>query len=258
MKKIMVAGLELEKGEYDNYVIGVNRLGAGEAEAFLSIKPEDLAAADGLILPGSTQDINPGLWGEENICSNDVNDELDRLQRELLMQAIADKKPVLGICRGMQFINVYFGGTLIQDLASGSAHRSVKPERYHLVKNAPGSFMAQLFGPETEVNSLHHQGAGRIGDGLKVISWWEGPEKAPQTDPQADRATRAACDACGRNPENGPAEAAPWEETVTEAIIHENLPIIGFQWHPEKMYLYGNEKQQADGAAVLQYFLDMI
>ena len=107
MKRIMIAGWLTPDEKYENYVEAMTRLGA---EGFVSLKEEDLKEADGLILPGSFQDMNPKLWGAEDLhCSNDINDELDSIQWKLLKQAAADKKPVLGICRGMQFINVFFG-----------------------------------------------------------------------------------------------------------------------------------------------------
>lgn len=66
MKKIMIAGFETAKDKYDDYIEAFRQLGA---EAFLSLDPKDLTRADGLVLPGSSQDMNPRLWGEKDQCS---------------------------------------------------------------------------------------------------------------------------------------------------------------------------------------------
>lgn len=219
MKNIMIAAWVTPDDPYENYGNALAKLGA---KGFISLNADDLDDADGLILPGSPQDMNPKLWGAEDLCSNDINDELDSLQWALLEKAIATGKPVLGICRGMQFINVYFGGTLIQDLLSAEAHKAENPEKYHQVFTAEGTALHELYGKSTETNTRHHQGAGLIGDNLKVSAMWID--------------------------ENGP---------VTEAIEHKELPIIGVQWHPERMALYGNEQQMADGEKLLNYWLSL-
>ena len=223
MKKIMIAGFLEPDERYENYVMAMEKLGVAP---FISLDPADFDDADGLILPGSRQDMNPKLWGAENQCSNDINDDLDRVQWELMEKACEQKKPVLGICRGMQFINVFFGGTLIQDLPNGDAHKAPAEkgvERYHMVATCEGSLLADIYGEETEVNTRHHQGVGLIGKGLNVAAMWLD-------------------------------DFLP----VMEAVEHKELPIIGVQWHPERMYLYGNEQQQADGEKLLKYWLERV
>ena len=218
MKQIMIAGWVTPNEKYENYINALAKLGA---EGFLSLKVEDLERADGLILPGSFQDMNPKLWGAEDLhCSNDINDELDQLQWQLLEKAVRDRKPVLGICRGMQFINVFFGGTLIQDLPDAAAHKPGEPERYHRLFLSEGTRLCELYGAETETNTRHHQGVGLIGDGLKPSAMWmEG------------------------------------DGLVMEAVEHKYLPIIGVQWHPERMMLYGNEQQSKDGEKLLESWM---
>lgn len=232
MKRIMIAGFETAKDTYDDYIEAFRQLGA---EAFLSLAPEDLARADGLVLPGSSQDMNPKLWGEKDICSNDINDRLDEAQWKLLDLAIGQAEgaagkgegsrslPVLGICRGMQFINVFYGGTLIQDLPCGGAHKMTVPEHYHPVLYLPGNPLWDLFGEASEVNTRHHQGAGFIGTGLATaVIWNDG------------------------------------EDSVTEAVWHPADRILGVQWHPEKMYLYGDESQKRDGEKLLRWWLSLV
>ena len=220
MKRIMIAGWLTPDENYEIYIEALHKLGA---EGFVSIEEEDLKEADGLILPGSFQDMNPKLWGAEDLqCSNDVNDELDRIQWTLLEQAAAACKPVLGICRGMQFINVFFGGTLIQDLPDAAAHEPGDPERYHGLFIPEGTRLYELYGMMTEVNTRHHQGVGIIGDDLKVSAMWmEG------------------------------------DGLVMEAVEHKTLPIIGVQWHPERLFLYGNEKQAENGRKLMEYWLNL-
>lgn len=217
MKNIMIAGLVTEEDDYKDYYKTFERLGT---RPFISLNPEDFDTSDVLVLPGSGQDMNPKLWGEEDQCSNDINDELDALQWELMDRAIAARKPVLGICRGMQFINVYFGGTLIQDLPCSKSHEMTKPEHYHDVIHLPETFMEDLFGEASEVNTRHHQGVGRVGDGLDVVSLWN-----------------------------------DGEDSVTEAIASEEYRVLGLQWHPEKMFLYGDQGHKEDAEKLLRHFL---
>ena len=222
MKKIMIAGFVEPDEKYENYVEAMKRLGA---EPFISLNVADFDDADGLILPGSRQDMNPKLWGAEDECSNDINDELDSIQWQLMEKAVATKKPVLGICRGMQFIDVFFGGTLIQDLPCGDDHKAAETpgeENYHNVAVVEGTQLFDLYNEETEVNTRHHQGIGLVGEGLKVSAMWT--------------------------------DGFP---LVMEAIEHKELPIIGVQWHPERMYLNGNDQQKLDGEKLLKYWLGL-
>lgn len=225
MKKILIATQLTPEDGYEDYFSALKALGA---EGFASLDTADLEKADGMILPGSTQDMNPRLWGEEDRCSNDINDELDSAQWALMDKAVELGKPVLGICRGMQFINVYFGGTLIQDLDSAEQHRGTEPENYHLIFHKEGQFTKELFGGFTQVNSRHHQGTGTQGAGIEQASFWIGGETG---------------------------------DIVTEAIAHEKYPIIGVQWHPEKMFMQaeaqGHIKEKEDGRKLIEYFLNL-
>jgi len=218
----MIAGWVTAEDNYEEYLTAVEKLGA---KGFLSVDPQKLAEADGLILPGSGQDMNPKLWGEKDICSNDINDRLDEAQWELLELARQQGKPVLGICRGMQFINVFYGGTLIQDLPCAAAHKHEKgePERFHPVLYLPGNPLYDLFGEVSEVNTRHHQGAGLIGAGLETAALWN-----------------------------------DGEDSVAEAVWHDADRMLGVQWHPERMYLYGDENQQKDGEKLLRWWLSLI
>lgn len=222
MKKVMIAGLVTPDEKYENYVEAMEKLGA---KPFVSLNTADFDTADALILPGSFQDMNPKLWGAEDECSNDINDELDRIQWELMEKAVAAKKPVLGICRGMQFIDVFFGGTLIQDLPCAESHKPAElpgEENYHSLAVVEGTVLYEIYGEETETNTRHHQGIGLVGEGLRVSAMW--------------------------------VDGFP---VVMEAVEHKELPIIGVQWHPERMFVNGNGKQKEAGKKLLEYWLGL-
>src|SRR5205085_1153768 len=103
----------------------------------------------------------------------------DRFELELLRAFAAAGKPVLGICRGLQLINVAFGGTLYQDLCIDGATtvQHVHAEAYdahgHELRMQPGTWFAQLHGDATtgRVNSLHHQGIKSLGKDLEAQAW---------------------------------------------------------------------------------------
>ena len=99
-------------------------------------------------------------------AGRDLEPERDALELDLLADFTALGKPVLGICRGMQTINVFFGGDLVQDWPGHSAIEGV--DRLHSVQNAP-SFLRELYGERCVVNSCHHQIIGRLGTGLEVL-----------------------------------------------------------------------------------------
>jgi gamma-glutamyl-gamma-aminobutyrate hydrolase PuuD len=135
-----------------------------------------VALLDGLILQGGA-DIDPTVYGEEPGAVLGPTDSVrDRFELELLRGFVAAGKPVLGVCRGMQLINVACGGTLYQDLPSAGladlAHRvaDLYDEHTHRIELAPGGWLQGIYGgAETaRVNSIHHQGIKRLGDGLVV------------------------------------------------------------------------------------------
>lgn len=134
---------------------------------------------DGVLIPGGV-DIDPGQYGEQvrPECGN-LDPPRDRVELQLVSWAREEGKPVLGLCRGLQVINVAAGGTLWQDLASQNpkfARHDYFPtagfERDHLshaVRVEPDTTLAQLLeSTSVMVNSMHHQGVKQLGEGLRV------------------------------------------------------------------------------------------
>lgn len=123
------------------------------------------AAYDAVILPGGG-DMEPWRYGEENTASHNLEPERDAAELALLAQCAEAGTPVLGICRGFQVINVFFGGSLLQDIPGHSATEGVDGQ--HEVWTAP-SPLRDLYGETMTVNSAHHQAVGRLGQGLEIV-----------------------------------------------------------------------------------------
>ena len=132
-------------------------------------------ALDGLVLQGGA-DVSPGLYGEASLGAHWVTDSVrDAYEIELLQAFVAAGKPVLGICRGAQLINVAFGGTLYQDiptqLPEASAHVTDAYERHgHEICFEPDTGMARLYPGRTSgrVISIHHQAIKSLGRDLRI------------------------------------------------------------------------------------------
>jgi putative glutamine amidotransferase len=195
---------------------------------------ELLAEVDGLVLQGGS-DVCPGSYGEDPLrpewCGDPVR---DAYEIELIRACMAAGKPVLGICRGMQVLNVALGGTLWQDITTQNpacrTHRDwdVYDALFHPVEVDPGSWLSEWTGiaGEHRVNSVHHQGIRTLGDGLRAeaVSVDDGIVEAVRYDP-SDSAE--------------PGEAAPFA--------------YGVQWHPE--FQDSSDNTLLDGRPVLAAFL---
>jgi putative glutamine amidotransferase len=140
-----------------------------------------LGRLDGLVLTGGG-DLDPAGYGAEpGPQTSRVHPERDQAELELLAAALAGGLPVLGICRGMQLLNVARGGTLCQHLAAEGGHRPA-PGTFgsHPVRLAPGSRLASVLRPGNgqadltlNVPTAHHQGIAQLGDGLIPTAWAE-------------------------------------------------------------------------------------
>jgi putative glutamine amidotransferase len=166
-----------------------------------------LDGVDGLVLTGG-EDVDPAWYNtERSPLSNPPSRERDLFELALFAAARQRELPILGICRGIQLINVALGGTLYQDLPSERPgpvdhnRAGTRTDRSHAIRLAPGSLAAEVLGAESvRVNSFHHQGIRDLAPGLVATGWSE------------DGLIEAVEAAAGQ----------PW--------------LLAVQWHPEEMH----------------------
>jgi gamma-glutamyl-gamma-aminobutyrate hydrolase PuuD len=168
--------LEAALVPYD-YVRALERAGA---RALLVPPSEDgveetLDALDGLLFSGGN-DVDPEAYGAEaHPETNGLRPERDRGELALLQGALARDMPVLAVCRGFQVLNVARGGDLVQHLpevVGDEKHRQVKGVfSEHGVRVDDDSRLGSVLGDRAPVKSHHHQGVGRVGEGLREVAW---------------------------------------------------------------------------------------
>lgn len=190
------------------YINGIVRAGG---EPLMLLPSSDIcrmvSLADGILLQGGA-DVDPSLYNEEKsgLCGS-TNPEEDTFHIALIKEAIRQEKPVFGICRGLQIINTALGGTLYQDESlSGTKleHRRLDSplEAVHTITIEKEGFLYRIFRTgQIKVNSLHHQMARSIGEGVAV--------------------------------------AARAEDGNIEAIEMGNIRAV--QWHPEAMLMHDDQ-----------------
>ena len=198
------------------YLRAVQQAGGEPVRVELELSNPEIARiasrCDAILLPGSKADIDPGKYGAatrhpRTAPSDPARDNADEL---LLQDAFNMRKPILGICYGLQALNVWRTGTLIQHIESGINHQAgAAVLRAHTVTLEPGSLLSDIIGPASHpalwVNSTHHQAADVAGDGLRVVA-------------------RAV--------------AARPEERIIEAL-ESAAPdhfVLAVQWHPERTF----------------------
>jgi putative glutamine amidotransferase len=171
--------LQISRG----YIDGINT--AGGLAVLMPLAFDDgiicglLQTCDGVLLSGGA-DIDAYLYGEANLKANgEISPHRDKMELAVARKAIELKKPVFGICRGIQILNVALGGTLYQDINSQIRGRELlkhwqeAPDWYpvHEVKVNRGSFVWDCYGSENiRVNSFHHQAVKEPGDGLEITA----------------------------------------------------------------------------------------
>ena len=150
---------------------------------------------DKLILTGG-QNVHPQFYGEKKtIESDDYNLVRDEFELALLKEALRQNKPIMAICRGVQLVNVAFGGTLHQEI---EGHWQGLPfGTSHSIETVEGSVVAQLFGKESQVNSVHRQSIKDLAPNFRVTA------------------------------------VDPRDQTVEAIESIDEHRIIGLQWHPE-------------------------
>ncbi|HEY1328254.1 MAG TPA: gamma-glutamyl-gamma-aminobutyrate hydrolase family protein [Casimicrobiaceae bacterium] len=183
-------------------------------------------ALDGLVLQGGA-DIAPPSYGERAENPEWAGDAVrDRYEIELFEAFVGKGKPVLGICRGCQLINVAFGGTLYQDIGTmipeALIHRDIGKyeQNYHKLRFVPDGRLAKLYPDHAEatINTIHHQAVKKLGRGLLV-------------------------------------EATSVPDDVVEAIRWRGPSyVLGVQWHPE--FMWEPKEGHLDGTPILNEFLD--
>lgn len=218
---------EYNRRAWPQYASAVEAAGGEPVDVPLTLSQSEVArlitGCQAVLLPGAGPDLNPQKYGAEREPATNPDDPARENVDDLLLQDAHNlHKPVFGICYGMQGLNVWRTGTLVQDLApipvNHKAGRAVLVA--HSVVVAPDSLLAQVFEPSGElrdsehvtesaqiswprldVNSSHHQAVGIAGDGLRVVA---------------------------RCPEDAVVEAV--EGTAADHFV------LAVQWHPERTY----------------------
>ncbi|MGN0431501.1 MAG: gamma-glutamyl-gamma-aminobutyrate hydrolase family protein [Lachnospiraceae bacterium] len=194
---IAIAGRAKDTVNYEN---ALKRL---SVPCMTTLSLSEISSCQGLLLPGGG-DITPAFFGQKNNGSQNIDTELDIIQFQALELAVRYKKPVLGICKGMQVINVFFGGTIIQHMKECEIHQYKDGDRFHPSTIVPGTFLHSLYGDTLFVNSAHHQCLGSLGQEL-LLAQYASPIPTP------------------------------------EAVYHKLLPVYGVQWHPERLSPVGDK-----------------
>jgi len=204
------------KGDFakiEKYIAAVRQSGAEAVVISLGLSQPHLSkiasTLDGVLLTGSPADVDPARFGAERHAKGaDPDPDRERIDFALLEHCVGEQKPVLAICYGIQSLNVFLSGTLIQDIPSELKttiehdwdDEPGEPDRTHAVRIDPDSRLAQIARAEQAlVNSSHHQSIREPGRNLRVVS-------------------RAV---------DGVIEAVEWTSGGNW--------VMGIQWHPERM-----------------------
>ena len=175
---------------------------------------------DGLLITGGP-DLEPEVYGEQPL-NDTVKPMPERTAFEKpLFQAFLDRgKPILGICRGCQFINAVMGGTLYQDLVEQKGWVHFNAQIRHEVYAEEGSVLYRLFGPKFRTNSTHHQAVKDLAPGFRVT--------------------------------------ARSVEGIVEAYEHDTLPILATQFHPERLTGILWDDRTPDFRPWFEYFVELV
>ena len=203
------------KGSKEVYVEAVELAGGIPVAEYCPTYAEEY---DGLILCGGA-DVEPHHYGQPVAGSINMEPERDAAEFQLIEAFIQAGKPIFGICRGCQILNIYFGGTLHQDIPTKAQHR-LDPKLPYLVHSvvANDPLLEGLYGREFVINSCHHQAVDKLGEGLRIT---------------------ARCP----------------EDQVVEGFTHETLPVFAVQWHPEKLSGSWLRQDAVNGIGLFEHFI---
>ena len=176
---------------------------------------------DGMLLAGGG-DMHPCFYGQNLSCCNHIDMARDIFELNLIDYFTFNKLPIFGICRGIQVINAALGGTLIQDIDSGTAHSYDEEtgDRIHEIRALKDGFLYPIYGERFPVNSAHHQAIDRLGDNLEIAA------------------------VCG--------------DGVIEAVFSQRYKIYGLQFHPERMAFSNMRGDTADGSGIFRFFAEVL
>ncbi len=182
---------------------------------------EELAQfCDGLLLSGG-DDVEPEYFGETVLnASVSMDTERTRFEIPLAKAFLAQGKPIMTICRGIQLLNIVMGGDIYQDLVEQCGLVHMNGTIRHDVYAEEGSILHRLFGPKFKTNSTHHQAIRRLAPGFKVT--------------------------------------ARSVEGIVEAVEHESLPIFGTQFHPERLTGVQWDERTPDFAPLFSHFIEVV
>lgn len=171
--------LEYSQRAFSAYLRAVEACGGEPVVISLESSPEQIARqvreCAAVLLPGSKADVDPQKYGAEKHLETAPADQPRDAADELLLQdAYSQRKPIFGICYGLQALNVWRSGTLEQHLQSSVPHTAGRDVEFaHTIQVQSGSVLASLLDTmqaAVPVNSSHHQAADRVGDGLRVAA----------------------------------------------------------------------------------------
>jgi putative glutamine amidotransferase len=163
--------------QHRNYIAWLKRLSPeSDVEFLLPGMDVDHALENACVLLPGGGDPDPHLYGKaeyRSLC--DIDAARDELEFTVIRRAIELRLPILGICRGLQVMNVALGGTLIPDLPNAGLerhHRLQDMDRMHDITILPGSLLAETTGTlQGQVNSAHHQGVDLLAPRLRAVAW---------------------------------------------------------------------------------------
>jgi len=213
-------GTEWKHQNYVRWIMGGEAIEVVRLSAALG-NLNEAAGCDGLVLSGGI-DIDPSLYGGASEYKRSPlsgwEKDRDLFEQAVLRMAWERELPVLGVCRGLQLINITLKGRLVQDLGiagDGMHEANAGIDKQHRVRIESGSLLAEVTGCSSgEVNSAHHQAVGQLGEGLRVNCYAE----------------------------DGTIEGIEWAAPAGRPFL------LAVQWHPERMLANGFEDEFLYGA----------